>query len=132
METKDIGEQDPFERASLWIDDFLVPVFNNLAKDLKGERYQASISKQTDQELTLNFSKEGNRFEYTINCVESPTPIPNWPEGHIDLECSYRVNYVGGPVQFRDIEAQCDIEDVGEKEIEEHFRKTFRRWLSRR
>jgi len=125
------GEMDPSERGSHWISNSLAPVFDSVANDLRQKGYQASLSEQTDQALTLSFSKEGNRFEYTIGCMIRPTPIPNWPEGHIDLDCSYRVNNTKSPVQFRNINAKYDIEDIGEKEIVEHFRKTFRRWLSR-
>jgi len=132
MDAKDIGKQDPFDRASRWISNFLEPVFDNLVKALKEDGYLASKFKRTDQALTLTFSKAANRFEYTINCMVKPTPIPNWPEGHIDLDCYSQVNYVEGPVHFRDMEAKYDIEDVGEKEINEHFHKTFRAWLSRR
>lgn len=126
------GEVDPFERASHWMSNSLAPVFNFLVEDLGGKGYKASLSGQTDQALTLSFSKEGKRFEYTIGCMIRPTPIPNWPEGHIDLDCSYRINNTNSPVQFRNINAKYDIEDIGEKEIVEHFRKTFRRWLSLR
>jgi hypothetical protein len=124
------GEMDPSERGSHWISNSLAPVFDSVANDLRQKGYQASLSEQTDQALTLSFSKEGNRFEYTIGCMIRPTPIPNWPEGHIDLDCSYRINNTKSPVQFRSIKAKYDIEDIGEKEIVEHFRKTFRRWLS--
>jgi hypothetical protein len=123
---------DPSERASHWISNSLAPVFDFLVNDLGEKGHQASLSKQTDQALTLSFSKEGNRFEYTIGCMIRPTPIPNWPEGHVDLDCSYRVNNTKSPVQFRSINAKYDIEDIGEKEIVGHFRKTFQRWLSRR
>ena len=123
---------DPFERASHWISNSLAPVFDFIVNDLGEKGYQASLSKQTDQALTHSFSKEGNRFEYTIGYMIRPTPIPNWPEGHIDLACSYRVNNTKNPVQFRNISAKYDIEDIGEKEITEHFRRTFGRWLGRR
>jgi len=121
---------DSSERASHWIINSLAPVFDFLVKDLREKGYQASLSKQTDKALTLSFSKEGNRFEYTIDCMIRPTPIPNWPESHVDLDCSCRVNNTKSPVQFRSINAKYDIEDISEKEIIEHFRTTFRRWLS--
>jgi hypothetical protein len=117
---------DPSERASHWISNSLAPVLDFLVEYLGGKGYKASLSGQTDQALTLSFSKEGKRFEYTIGCMIRPTPIQNWPEGHIDLDCSYRVNNTKSPVQFRNINAKYDIEDIGEKEIVEHFRKTFR------
>jgi hypothetical protein len=126
------GEMDASERASHWISSSLAPVFDFLVNDLGEKGYQASLSKQTDQALTLSFSKEGNRFEYTIDCMIRPTPIPNWPEGHVNLDCYYRVNNTKSPIQFRKTNAKYDIEDIGEKEIVEHFRKTFQRWLSRR
>lgn len=125
------GEMDPSERASHWISSSLAPVFDFLVNDLGEKGYKASLSKQTDQSLTLSFSKGGNRFEYTISCVIRPTPIPNWPEGHVDLVCYRRVNNRGLTILFRNINAEYDIEDVGEKEIVNHFHGTFRLWLSR-
>jgi hypothetical protein len=129
LETNDIEKQDAFIRASGWITNFLEPVFESLAKELEQMGYRASVHRQTDEALALTFSKVANRFEYTLNCRAGLPLAPNWPEGHIGLGCSRRVNYTEEPVLFRQATAVYDIKDVSEQEIKLHFRNTFQRWL---
>jgi hypothetical protein len=129
MATNDIEIQDPFERASGWVTNCLMPVLKTLAKVLEEKGYRASVHKHADQTLSLSFSKFANRFEYTLDCLVSPVVMPDWPKGRIDLRCSRRVNYTEDSVPFRDSGSLYDIEDVSGKEIELHFQKTFRRWI---
>jgi hypothetical protein len=129
LELKDIEKRDPFIRASGWTTSFLEPVFQSLAKELEEKGYQASVHWQDDLTLTLVFSKVANRFEYTLDCRVKLPLVPNWPEGHIGLGCSRRLNYTAEPVLFREATAVYDIKDVSEQEIKLHFRNTFQRWL---
>jgi hypothetical protein len=131
MKEKDACKKELCERASRWVRDFLLPIFDSLIKELKQEGYQASKSSQKDYSLALRFLKGGTTFEYKILCVMRP-PSSDWPKGRIDLNFSYTAeNLHFNWTPFRNKKHEYDIEAIGYKEVHTHFYCTFRSWLKR-
>ncbi len=119
-----------FLRAFDWVDDCLSPVFRSLVNGLEVRGYEASFSKPTKESLCIVFSKDHNRFEYTLTCYIRP-PKPEKLEGHIELSCSYVIpgtRFSGCP--FRSTKKDYDIDDISEKEIIRHFNRIFDFWFS--
>jgi hypothetical protein len=129
MLKKEFWQSELEGRGSRWVKDFLVPVFESLEEELGKKVFQASHTRPTDHSLDLHFSKEGNRFEYTIICMMRP-PNPRWPSGFLDLFYSYHANNTHyQPTAFKT--GEYDIEDVGDREILSHFRRVFQFWLEK-